>query len=192
MYNRCISLLLSLLLEGQFEITVKSNHWIALVSFTLCLNVIIVICFLNHNENRWCQLESQIIIIIIVIIGFAVDSYWMKNGSHFFKLAIQRSYIILIMFEQKTASFPFKGNLYQACKREIPWNLYFSKVMKPSCKTYYKLIAVIAVAPSGKVSFVCSYVQTRLRGQHNGKWPSSLVYVRRPLITAIRAIGKIS
>lgn len=27
--------------------------------------------------------------IIIVIIGFAVDSYWMKNGSHFFKLAIQ-------------------------------------------------------------------------------------------------------
>jgi len=52
MYNRCISLLLSLLLEGQFEITVKSNHWIALVSFTLCLNVIIVIRFLNHNENR--------------------------------------------------------------------------------------------------------------------------------------------
>lgn len=52
MYNRCISLSLSLLLEGEFEITVKSNHWIALVSFTLCLNVIIVICFLNHNENR--------------------------------------------------------------------------------------------------------------------------------------------
>lgn len=145
MYNRCISLLLSLLLEGQFEITVKR---IALVSFTLCLNVIIVICFLNHNENRWCQLESQIIIIIIiiVIIGFAVDYYWMKNGSHFFKLAIQQSNIILIMltFEQKTASFPFKGNLYQACKREIPWNLHFSKVMKPSCKTYYKLIGKIS------------------------------------------------
>ena len=52
MYNRCISLLLSLLLEGQFEITVKSNHWVALFSFTLCLNVIIDIRFLNHNENR--------------------------------------------------------------------------------------------------------------------------------------------
>lgn len=60
--------------------------------------------------------------IIIVIIGFAVDSYWMKNGSHFFKLAIQRSNkkLMMLTFEQKTASFPFKGNLYQACKREIP------------------------------------------------------------------------
>ena len=30
-------------------------------------------------------------------------------------------------------------------------------------------IAVIAVAPTGKASFVYSYVQTRLRGQYNGK-----------------------
>ena len=31
------------------------------------------------------------------------------------------------------------------------------------------LIAVIAVAPAGKASFVYSYAQTRLMGQYNGK-----------------------
>ena len=31
------------------------------------------------------------------------------------------------------------------------------------------LIAVIAFAPTGKASFVYSYVQTRLKGQYNGK-----------------------
>ena len=51
-----------------------------------------------------------------------------------------------------------------------------------------KLIAVIAVAPTGKASFVYSYVQTRLMDQYNAKWPLSLVYVIKPLITAIRAI----
>ena len=45
-------------------------------------------------------------------------------------------------------------------------------------------IAVIAVAPF----FVYSYVQTRLKDQYNGKWPLSLVYVLKPLITLIRAI----
>ena len=50
------------------------------------------------------------------------------------------------------------------------------------------LIAVIAVAPTGKASFVYSYLQTRLRRHYNGKWPFSLVYVLKPLITAIRAI----
>ena len=34
-----------------------------------------------------------------------------------------------------------------------------------------------------------SYVQTRLKGQYNGKLPFSLVYVLKLLITAIRAIG---
>ena len=52
----------------------------------------------------------------------------------------------------------------------------------------YPPIAVIAVAPTGKVSFVYSYVQPRLKGQYNGKWPFSLVYVLTPLITPIRAI----
>ena len=47
---------------------------------------------------------------------------------------------------------------------------------------------IVAVAPTGKASFVYSYVQTRLMGQYNGKWPISLVYVLKPLITAIRAI----
>ena len=30
-------------------------------------------------------------------------------------------------------------------------------------------IAVIAVVPTSKTSFIYSYVQTRLRGQYNGK-----------------------
>jgi len=49
-------------------------------------------------------------------------------------------------------------------------------------------IAVIAVASTGKAFLVYSYVQTRLMGQYNGKCPISLVYVLKPLITAIRAI----
>ena len=49
-------------------------------------------------------------------------------------------------------------------------------------------IAVIAVAPTGKASFVYSYEQTRLMGQYNRKCPLSLVYVLKPLITPIRAI----
>ena len=49
-------------------------------------------------------------------------------------------------------------------------------------------VAVIAVAPTGKASFVCSSVQTRVRGQYNGKWSFSLVYMLKPLTTAIRAI----
>ena len=53
-------------------------------------------------------------------------------------------------------------------------------------------IAVIAIAPTGKASFVYSYVQTRLKGQYNGKWPFSLVYVLKPLITLIRAIAMFS
>ena len=34
----------------------------------------------------------------------------------------------------------------------------------------------------------CANVQTRLMGHYNGKWPFSLVYVLKPLITAINAI----
>ena len=34
---------------------------------------------------------------------------------------------------------------------------------------WLKLIAVIAVAPTDRASFVYSYVQTRLKGQYNGK-----------------------
>ena len=57
-------------------------------------------------------------------------------------------------------------------------------------KHWYLTIAVIAVEPTGKAFFVYSYVKTRLMGQYNGKWPLSLVYVLKPLITAIRAIGR--
>ena len=49
-------------------------------------------------------------------------------------------------------------------------------------------ITVVEVAPAGKASFVYSYVQTRLTGQYNGKWPFSLVYVLKPQITAISGI----
>ena len=54
----------------------------------------------------------------------------------------------------------------------------------------FQVIAFIAVTPTGKASFVYSYVQTRLKGQYNGKWPFSLVYVLKPLITPIRVIAK--
>ena len=49
-------------------------------------------------------------------------------------------------------------------------------------------IAVITVEPADKTSFVYSCIQTRLRGQYNGKWPISLVCVSKPLITFITAI----
>ena len=49
-------------------------------------------------------------------------------------------------------------------------------------------IAVITVEPADKISFVYNFMQTRLRGQYNGKWPISLVCVSRPLVTVIAAI----
>ena len=50
-------------------------------------------------------------------------------------------------------------------------------------------IAVITVEPADKSSFVYNCMQTRLRGQYNGKWPISLACVSRPLVTVITAIG---
>ena len=41
------------------------------------------------------------------------------------------------------------------------WNAIVWKLKAP--------IAVIEVAPTGKTSFVYTYVQTRLKGQYNGK-----------------------
>ena len=51
-----------------------------------------------------------------------------------------------------------------------------------------ELIAVIAVAPTGKASFVFSYMETRLKGQYNEEGPFSLICVLKLLITAVRAI----
>ena len=45
----------------------------------------------------------------------------------------------------------------------------------------------MAVEPKGKASFVYCYMQTRPMGQYNGKWPISLIYMLKPLITSIRA-----
>ena len=56
-------------------------------------------------------------------------------------------------------------------------------------RCYQSTIVVIAVAPTGKASFVYSYMQMRLMGQYNGKWPFSLIYALKPLITVIRAIS---
>ena len=42
-------------------------------------------------------------------------------------------------------------------------------------------------AHKGKAYFVYSYVQRRLMGQYNGKRPISLIYMLKPLVTAIRA-----
>ena len=44
-------------------------------------------------------------------------------------------------------------------------------------------IAVITVEPADKISFVYNCIQTRRRGQYNGKWPISLAGVSRPLVT---------
>ena len=54
-------------------------------------------------------------------------------------------------------------------------------------KVQHASTAVIAVALTGKASFVHSYMQTRPRGQYNGKWPFSLVYVLKPRTTGIKA-----
>jgi len=50
------------------------------------------------------------------------------------------------------------------------------------------LIAVITVEPADKISFVYNCMQSRLRGQYNGKSPISLVCASRPLVTVITAI----
>ena len=69
------------------------------------------------------------------------------------------------------------------------WNSFSSNSLTQVifCETL-GLIAVITVEPADKISFVYNWMQTRLRGQYNGKWPISLVRVSRPLITVITAI----
>ena len=49
-------------------------------------------------------------------------------------------------------------------------------------------ITVITVEPADKIAFVYNCMQTRLRGQYNGKRPISLACVSRPLVTEITAI----
>ena len=44
-------------------------------------------------------------------------------------------------------------------------------------------IAVITVEPADKIAFVYNCIQTRRRGQYNGKWLISLAGVSRPLVT---------
>ena len=63
-------------------------------------------------------------------------------------------------------------------------------IVRPLVKIEIEIdrIAVIAVAPTDRASFVYNYVQTRPKSQYNGKWPFSLVYVLKRLITPIRAI----
>ena len=61
--------------------------------------------------------------------------------------------------------------------------IYISRTVPKSVR-----IAVITVEPPGKSSFVLGCIQTRLMGQYNGKWPISLVYMSKPLITVITAI----
>ena len=61
--------------------------------------------------------------------------------------------------------------------------------MLESCiQQSFNWIAVITVEPADKIRFVYNCLQTRLRGQYNGKWHISLVCVSRPLVTVITAI----
>ena len=68
------------------------------------------------------------------------------------------------------------------------WNK-LNRLRIPKLMLAGRPVAVISVAPTGKASFVCSFVQTSLMGQYIGKRPFSLVYVLKPLIIPIRAIG---
>ena len=65
------------------------------------------------------------------------------------------------------------------------WN---PKMTSQSKLDSFPCIAVITVEPAGKASFVLGCIQTRLMGQYNAKWPISLVYMWKPLITVITAI----
>ena len=61
-------------------------------------------------------------------------------------------------------------------------------IWKDYCGSLVGQLAVIAVEPAGKTSFVYSCMQARLLGQHNGKWhisDISLVFVSQPLTAVI-------
>ena len=63
-------------------------------------------------------------------------------------------------------------------------------MLTPRVSPNTRLLATVAKAiePAGKASFVSRCMQTRLIVQNSGKGPISLVYVSKPLITAITAI----
>ena len=116
------------------------------------------------------------------------------------------------MSQRKVISSP--KSCYESVERDVTgWYMYLSyrlthfqfeslgKRLTASdyvLKTLFKYssslvlsIAVITVEPAGKVSFVLGCIQTRLMGQYNGKWPISLVYMSKPLITVITAIDSV-
>ena len=138
---------------------------------------------------------------------------WMREAcaAAFFKPEVSARYDISHLFSLNvSAVFKWSTKLITRLKL-LPWVIgwimsrqFFNqwKKKKPKLITpcmcdffsralsKFQVIAVIAVTPTGKASFVYSYVQTRLKGQYNGKWPFSLVSVLKPLITPIRAIAK--
>ena len=60
-------------------------------------------------------------------------------------------------------------------------------MVTPRVSPNTRLLATVAktIEPAGKASFVSRCMQTRLIVQNSGKGPISLVYVSKPLITAI-------
>ena len=98
---------------------------------------------------------------------------------------------------KSSSSFPFQSEL-PMCEKSF----LFTNERQPNCwqhetdstmtllPVFDLTIAVITVEPADKISFVYNCMQTRLRGQYNGKWPISLACVSRPLVTVITAIDK--
>jgi len=62
---------------------------------------------------------------------------------------------------------------------------------KDYCGALVGQLAVIAVEPAGKSSFVYSCMQARLLGQNDRTWHISLVLVSKPLTAVITAIDTI-
>ena len=135
----------------------------------------------NHNHNhllfKWCSWAQR---------------YTVRHTV----TPMQRSLYLIIILSRGDMDFPFSCStqyLTRLLRSLVTYrveqfhintlltgrsrlNSRFKK--RTSCTSCYRSCA-----------HVYSYVQTRLKGQYNGKWPFSLVYVLKPLITPIRAIN---
>ena len=96
-----------------------------------------------------------------------------SQSNHWFLALSLRSPTFSLYLPTEWTGFGLRGR-----EEERSWKRgWITSSVKNSSVIGTEPIAVIAVAPTGKASFVYSYVQMRLKGQYNGKWPFSLVYV---------------
>ena len=95
----------------------------------------------------------------------------------------------------KTGRFSFCGSMISPKILDLPVGLipqlveHYTSISEVWVLIPFQVwIAVITVEPAGNTSFVYTCMQTRLKGQYNGKWPIRLVCVSKLLITVITAI----